>query len=349
MSYQPPKSDIALASATTDTTATATATKDTNSSGVDKLVATNVGATIAESANLPVANNVANLSQSLSIESSLTQTDVDVISKPQIVQPTADSRAIKKYTTVSGDTVELVAKKFGISTQTVKWVNSLTSDALEPGKELTILPTNGILYTVKDGDTIESIAAKYKADKEQLTLFNDLELTSSLAKGRQLIVPDGALPTEEQPGYVAPQTQTVTNNYSYSSVTYGNYGSGTSSGWRGGSSVGNGYAWGNCTFYAYERRLQLGRPIGGMWGNASSWATSARGAGYLVNGTPAAGAVMANGGGYGHVAIVESVNPGVSITISEMNGYRWGGGFNRVGSGQISWAEAVSGRYQYIH
>ncbi len=58
---------------------------------------------------------------------------------------------------------------------------------------------------------------------------------------------------------------------------------------------------------------------------------------------------MQNGGGYGHVAIVESVNPGVSVTISEMNGFRWGGGFNRVGFGNIPWNEAVGGRYQYIY
>ena len=69
----------------------------------------------------------------------------------------------------------------------------------------------------------------------------------------------------------------------------------------------------------------------------------------MVNGTPSAGAIMANGGGYGHVAIVESVNPGVSVTISEMNGYRWGGGFNRVGRGTLSWSEATSGYYKYIH
>ena len=69
----------------------------------------------------------------------------------------------------------------------------------------------------------------------------------------------------------------------------------------------------------------------------------------MVDGTPSAGAIMANGGGYGHVAIVESVNPGVSVTISEMNGYRWGGGFNRVGRGTLSWSEATSGYYKYIH
>jgi N-acetylmuramoyl-L-alanine amidase len=32
-----------------------------------------------------------------------------------------------------------------------------------------------------------------------------------------------------------------------------------------------------------------------------------------------------------------------------MNGYRWGGGFNRVGQGDIPWAQATSGIYKYIH
>ncbi len=43
----------------------------------------------------------------------------------------------------------------------------------------------------------------------------------------------------------------------------------------------------NCTWYVYERRLQLGRPISSFWGNANTWATSARAAGFVVNNTPA--------------------------------------------------------------
>lgn len=117
----------------------------------------------------------------------------------------------------------------------------------------------------------------------------------------------------------------------------------------GGWSAGNRYAWGNCTWYAYERRMQLGNPVGSFWGNASTWAYSASAAGYLVDGNPTPGAVMQNGGGAGHVAIIEAVNPGVSVTISEMNGYRFGGGYARVGHGDISWGEATSGMYRYIH
>ena len=291
---------------------------------------------------MPISNNVSNLSQSLAIESTLAQTDTNVISKPQIVQPAADSRNSKKYTTVAGDSVATVSQKFGISANTIKWANKLAVDTLEPGKVLTIPPVDGVIYTVRSGDTVDSIAAKYKADRDRLVAFNDLELSGNPGAGAQIIIPGGDLPTDERPGYVAPRTYTAP-------TTYGNYSGGSSSSWGAGASGGNRYAWGNCTWYVYERRLQLGMPVGGMWGNASTWAYAASASGFLVDGSPTAGAVMQNGGGYGHVAVVESVNPGVSITISEMNGYRFGGGFNRVGRGEVSWGEAVSGMYRYIH
>ena len=339
VSYHAPQKQNSLASANI---ATATTSAGTSQSAVDSLMATSIGATIAESTDLPVANNITNLAQSLAIENTLAHTDTNIISKPQIVQPTSDSRTPKTYTTVAGDNVATIAQRYGVSSQTIKWTNKLTSDALEPGKTLTIPPIDGLVYTVKAGDTIDSIVARYKADRSRLVAFNDLELSAPVV-GSQIIIPGGDLPLEEQPGYVAPRRTTTTTAYTST------YSGGYSSRWGGGTSGGNRYAWGNCTWYAYERRAQLGSPVGGMWGNANTWAYSAAASGYQVDGNPAPGAVMANGGGYGHVAIVESVNPGVSITISEMNGYRFGGGFARIGNGEVSWGEAVSGMYRYIH
>ncbi len=306
-------------------------------------MATNIAAVVSESADMPIASNTSTLAQSMTIESLLSQSDTNMISKPQIVQPAADSRTAVKYTTVAGDTVPVLAQKYGVAAQTIKWANNLTSDALEPNKELTIPPVDGVVYTVKAGDTVDSIVAKYKADKDRLIAFNDLELTTTLSAGMQLTIPGGDLPTNEQPGYVAPRTTTTVR------TTYGNYTGGYGSGWDGGMSAGNRYGYGQCTWYAYERRMQLGNPVGGLWGNANTWAYSGAAAGFLVDGNPTPGAVMANGGGYGHVSIVEAVNPGVSISISEMNGYRFGGGWNRVGHGDIPWSEAVSGMFKYIH
>ncbi|SEV99436.1 CHAP domain-containing protein, partial [Aliicoccus persicus] len=88
----------------------------------------------------------------------------------------------------------------------------------------------------------------------------------------------------------------------------------------------NYYSGGQCTYYAFERRKQLGKPVGNNWGNAHNWANAARSQGYSVNNTPSVGAIMvfAQGQGgansyYGHVAIVESVNGDGSINISEWN------------------------------
>ncbi len=330
--YQPPqKMETVVNAAETSANATPSATQPS----VDQIVATNIAAGIAERAELPIAKNVANLSISLSAESQLTQNDTNAISKPQIIQPTADSREIKNYTAKAGDTAALVAQQFGLSPDTVKWANNLSSDALEVGRQIVIPPVDGIVYTVKDTDTIDSIASKYHADKQRIVAFNDLEF-GGLTPGKKIIIPAGSLPEEERPGYVTPR----------SAARFGAYNGGYSTvdAQLAGASVGNRYAFGNCTFYAYERRLQLGRPVGSFWGNASSWAVNARVAGYQVNNTPAVGAVMQNGGGAGHVAIVESVNSDGSITISEMN---YAGNFNRVTSRTVS--AGAAGGFTYIH
>ncbi len=61
-----------------------------------------------------------------------------------------------------------------------------------------------------------------------------------------------------------------------------------------------------------------------MWGNAHGWASKAAANGYNVNNTPSVGAIVQSyagtNGAYssGHVAVVESINPDGSITVSEM-------------------------------
>ena len=83
---------------------------------------------------------------------------------------------------------------------------------------------------------------------------------------------------------------------------------------------GNHYYFGNCTYYAFDRRQQLGRSVGSYWGNANNWASSARNAGLVVDHRPEVGAVFQTSAGYyGHVGIVERVNNDGSFYVSEMN------------------------------
>lgn len=88
---------------------------------------------------------------------------------------------------------------------------------------------------------------------------------------------------------------------------------------------GNAYPKGQCTWWAYERRHQLGLPVGSFFGNGAQWANSARAHGYRVDQSPSVGAVIVFAPGqdgadpvYGHVAIVEAVY-GNRVLISESN------------------------------
>jgi surface antigen len=281
---------------------------------------------------MSVASNVEDLAVSTQIESQIPQSSDAAITKPQIIQPTSDNRSITSYVVQAGDTVTSIAAHFGLQTTTILWANNLNSDTVAAGTTLQILPIDGVLYTVKVGDTISSIATTYGVDQSRIVLFNDLDL-SGLTPNTKIILPNGILPVDQRPGYVAPRTYTATS----SSAVYGQYSN---------AQAGNKYSFGYCTWYAYNRRAEMGMPIGSYWGNASSWAYAAESAGYLVDHTPAYGAIMQNGGGAGHVAVVESVAANGDVTVSEMNNSAYGGwdvkDIRTVSAGQAA-------DYTYIH
>ena len=205
VSYQPVATErsSALANASPTTQTTTLAKVQSEAGSVDPVVAANIASSLADTTNMPVSNNVANLSQSLAVETMMTQTDSSTISKPQVVNMTADSRSTTTYVTQAGDTLDGVAEKYGLKKTTIAWANNLSSDALEPNVTLTILPTDGILYTTKDGDTLDAIAEKYGSKKSDIVTYNDLELSANVASGTRLIIPGGVLPENERPGYAA--------------------------------------------------------------------------------------------------------------------------------------------------
>lgn len=115
--------------------------------------------------------------------------------------------------------------------------------------------------------------------------------------------------------------------------------------YTGGPVPGDTYAWGNCTYWAFAMRLWAGYPIPTTWGNANTWDDRAIADGYVVNHTPAVGAVyQTDEGKWGHVAYVASVNDqNGEWTISEMNYF----GLNIVSKRTFSREAAAS--YTFIH
>ncbi len=343
--YQAPQEATAEVAAANVTQTPVTTPIVVEGDAVDKLIATDIASNIAEQTNMPVADNVAERAASLAIESTLAQTDDTAIIKPQIVQPTASSRDIVVYTVKKGDTMETIANAYGVSTKTIRWANDKTNNNISTGDKIKVPPVDGVLYKVKSGDTLDKLASTYSANKARIISFNDLEL-SGLRPGSKIIIPGGDLPATQQPGYTQPQAQPQV-------ATVVNYGTGF-----GGSSwtikvgtpgrAGNGYAYGNCTRYAYDRRIELGLAVGGNWGNAASWSYYALSdSRFTVNNVPGRGAIIQNGGGYGHVGIVEQVKPNGDVVVSEMNAYVAGGGWNVVNGRIIPASQARY--YAYIH
>jgi surface antigen len=198
---------------------------------------------------------------------------------------------------------------------------------------LYIPPVNGIVYTVKAGDTAASLALKYNADASQITSFNNAEI-SGLTPGEQIVIPNASVAS------------------AISSTTSSSFGSGSGSGSGSADNFSfgygpvygdNGYDFGYCTWWVAQRRAEVGDPIPSNLGNASTWYALAQAAGIPTGSVPQQYAVLWFGYDANHVAFVESVNSDGSIVISEMNRDGWDVEDTRT----IPAAEADS--YQYIY
>lgn len=325
--YSSPRSDMVASvdTAQTDHTVIQPATS------VNEVVATVVAANVAEVAHLPVAANVANLSVSLSAKSEVTSvSDTESVAKQQLIISDNDRRELVNHVVKSGETLDTIANEYGVSKETIKWANNLTGETLSKGKKLVIPPVDGVVYVVEKGDTVAKLADRYKASEERIVAFNNLELAGLKPKSK-IIIPSGKLPEAERPGYVAPSLgPSIPSVASWMPV---------------GSTAGNGYAYGYCTWYVKNARPDLPNQLG----NANTWYARAAAMGLSVGSEPRAGAVFqtaAGGGGYGHVGMIDSVDHASgTVTYSDMNGVA---GWNRVGKNTVSIAQAKA-QWNFIY
>lgn len=98
-------------------------------------------------------------------------------------------KGIRLYTVRSGDTIATIARRNGISQETVLWANNLTTrSTLKVGTELRIPPVTGIIHTVKRGETLAQIANRYGVKSADISSVNTLGKT--LAIGVEIVIPD---------------------------------------------------------------------------------------------------------------------------------------------------------------
>jgi len=111
--------------------------------------------------------------------------------KPVVVDTTVeDGRSqLRTYKVRSGDTLTGIAGRTGVSMMTIWWANKLKSkDDLKVGQVLVIPPVNGLVVTVKTGDTLASVAAAEKVNAADIIETNALT-DETLVIGQVLIIP----------------------------------------------------------------------------------------------------------------------------------------------------------------
>ena len=125
--------------------------------------------------------------------------------------PKRTRREVVKYTVQTGDNVSSIADDFEVSADSILWANGKLEDnpdMLSVGQTLNIPPVSGVLHTVQNGETVRSIADKYKTKKlntdalvQNIVNFefnqerHDLQGPDySLTVGQFLMVPGGAKP-----------------------------------------------------------------------------------------------------------------------------------------------------------
>ncbi len=100
---------------------------------------------------------------------------------------------ISLYEVKQGDTLDTIAKLFGINKNTIIWANNIKNKNIKVGDSLLIFPMNGIEYIVKNSGTLSDIAKKYNADAKEIAEYNGISLDIELKKGDILFIPDAEI------------------------------------------------------------------------------------------------------------------------------------------------------------
>ena len=135
---------------------------------------------------------------------------LDSLPSPKITQPTNQPKTAQEsvYTVKQGENLWSIAKANNTSVETLARLNNLsTKSALKVGQKLIVLSqasggsekisqpnsTDGktsqtLKYTIKSGDTLGKVAAKYDVSVKQLMQWNKIEDETSIRPKQELIV-----------------------------------------------------------------------------------------------------------------------------------------------------------------
>lgn len=109
-----------------------------------------------------------------------------------------------EYEVKEGESLSSVARDFGLSPDTLRYANKLSSNVVSVGQKLKIPPTDGIYIAVRTNDTLSSIAARYKVSVDHIVRYNNIDPSAPIFSGQELLVPGIVAPKLPSSGQYIP-------------------------------------------------------------------------------------------------------------------------------------------------
>jgi LysM repeat protein len=151
----------------------------------------------------------------------------DTITVGQTLKVAAGGTAEREYVVATGDTVSVIAERFGMKTSQLKEINNLSSDNIRVGQKLKVMArgqatqvaqsapaqaqatterstssataprANDEVYVVQGGDTVSQIAERFGVRSDELRKSNNLT-SDNIRTGQRLIITASARPQQAQ-------------------------------------------------------------------------------------------------------------------------------------------------------
>gem|GEM_PF-2564289 len=86
------------------------------------------------------------------------------------------------YMIKPGDTLETIAREFGVTINSLKDTNGLTSNTIKSGQEIIISNVDGFVYQITQQTTIRDFANQYRLDLQDLKELNSLQNDHDILK-----------------------------------------------------------------------------------------------------------------------------------------------------------------------
>ena len=123
---------------------------------------------------------------------SINNITTDSLAIGQIIKlPSTSSTASDTYIVKKGDSLYSIARTYNTSVDKLKEINNLTSNALAIGQVLKLPSSNAsenVVYTVKKGDSLYSIAREYGTTVDAIKKLNNIA-SNTLSIGQKLLLP----------------------------------------------------------------------------------------------------------------------------------------------------------------